>query len=91
MSGLNVDSDGLRLAAGRSEGLAADLTSPSTVSSGSGNAPTVAAVRAISTLIEAARADQAAYLSGGANALRSGATSYDETDNRSASKLAGTQ
>lgn len=88
MSGLNVDADGLRLAAGRSEGLATDLTALSTMGGGSGRVPTVAAVQAISALIESTRADQAAYLSGGANSLRSGASAYEGSDKGSASNIA---
>ncbi|AWG65285.1 hypothetical protein DDT46_16785 [Mycobacteroides abscessus] len=88
MSGLNVDADGLRMAAGRSEGLAADLTAPSTLGGESGGVPTVAAVQAISALIESTRADQAAFLSSGANSLRSGASAYTKTDTGNASNIA---
>ncbi|SIE00969.1 hypothetical protein [Mycobacteroides abscessus] len=88
MSGLSVDADGLRLAGARSDGLAADLTTPSGQTGGSGNVPTVAAVQAISALIESTRADQAVYLSGGANSLRSGASAYEGSDKGSASNIA---
>nr|WP_100463200.1 type VII secretion target [Mycobacteroides abscessus] len=89
MSGLSVDADGLRLAGARSESLAADLSAPSAVASGSNSDPTVGAVRAVSALIDAARADQTAYLSGHAQTLRSGASAYENTDKGSAGKING--
>ncbi|WP_100459189.1 hypothetical protein [Mycobacteroides abscessus] len=89
MSGLSVNADGLRLAGARSETLAADLAGPSVAASGSSSDPTVGAVRAVSALIDAARADHAAYLSGGAQTLASGASAYENTDKGSAGKING--
>ncbi|SIM82899.1 hypothetical protein [Mycobacteroides abscessus] len=90
MSGLSVDADGLRLAGTRSQSLADDLTGPSVAASGSSSDPTVGAVQAVSALVEAARADHAAYLSGRAQTLASDASAYEDTDKGSAGKISGT-
>ncbi|MBE5448391.1 hypothetical protein [Mycobacteroides abscessus] len=90
MSGLSVDADGLRLAGARSETLAAELVGPSVAASGSSSDPTVGAVQAVSALIDAARADHAAYLSGRAQTLASDASAYEDTDKGSAGKISGT-
>lgn len=90
MSGLSVDADGLRLAGTRSQSLADDLTGPSVAASGPSSDPTVGAVQAVSALVEAARADHAAYLSGRAQTLASGASAYEDTDKSSAGKINGT-
>ena len=89
VSRLSVDADGLRLAGMRSETLAAELAGPSLAASGSNSDPTVGAVQAVSALIEAARADHAAYLSGRAQTLASGASAYENTDKGSAGKISG--
>lgn len=90
MSGLSVNADGLRLAGARSESLAAELVGPSVAASGSSSDLTVGAVQAVSALIDAARADHAAYLSGRAQTLASEASAYEDTDNGSAGKISGT-
>lgn len=89
MSGLSVNADGLRLAGARSESLAAELVGPSVAASGSSSDPTVAAVQAVSALIDAARADHAAYLSGRAQTLASDASAYEDTDKGSAGNIGG--
>lgn len=89
MSGLSVDADGLRLAGARSESLAAELAGPSIAAGGSSNDPTVGAVQAVSAFIDAARADHAAYLSGRAQTLASGASAYENIDKGSAGKIGG--
>lgn len=90
MSGLSVNADGLRLAGARSESLAAELVGPSVAASGSSSDPTVGAVQAVSALIDAARADHAAYLSGRAQTLASDASAYEDTDKGSSGKISGT-
>ncbi len=89
MSGLSVDTDGLRLAGARSESLAAELVGPSVAASGSSSDPTVGAVQAVSALIDAARADHTAYLSGRAQTRASEASAYENTDKGSAGKING--
>ncbi|SKN09295.1 Uncharacterised protein [Mycobacteroides abscessus subsp. massiliense] len=90
MSGLSVNADGLRLAGARSESLAAELVGPSVAASGSSSDPTVGAVQAVSALIDAARADHAAYLAGRAQTLASDASAYEDTDKGSSGKISGT-
>ncbi|RIR65452.1 type VII secretion target [Mycobacteroides abscessus] len=87
---LNVDPDGLRHAAGRSEALAGDMSAPSVAGGGSSSDPTVGAVQAISAHQTSSHADQTAFLSGRAGMLRSGANGYESTDNGSANKITGT-
>lgn len=86
---LGVDPEGLRSAAASGEELSAGLATPISTGSVGGDVPTAAAVQAVSALIEAVRADQAAYLSGRATLLASGANGYESTDTRSAGQIDG--
>lgn len=87
---LNVNPDGLRSAAARSDDLASELDSSNGAGSGGGSQPTASAVQAVHALISGVRADHAAYLSGRSNVLKNGANGYQNTDDGSANKFKGT-
>lgn len=87
---LNVNADGLRRAAGRSDDLASELNSSNGAGSAGGSQPTGAAVQAVHALISGVRADQSAFLSGRSGTLRAGANGYQNTDNGSAQTFKGT-
>lgn len=87
---LNVSPDALRRAAGASDDLASSLSSVGDAGSAGGSQPTAAAVQAVHALIAGVRADQAAFLSGRAGTLTSGAGGYENTDDGSAQKFTGT-
>ncbi|SIE26408.1 type VII secretion target [Mycobacteroides abscessus] len=81
---LNVDPGGLRRAASHSDDLASSLYGSTHAGSAGGSQPTAAAVRAVHALLSSVRADQAAFLSGRAGTLTSGANGYENTDSGSA-------
>lgn len=87
---LNVDPGGLRRAASHSDDLASSLSVPTIAGSGGGSQPTAGAVQSVHALVNRVRADQAAFLSGRAGTLTSGANGYENTDDGSAQKFTGT-
>lgn len=83
---LNVDADGLRSGAARSDGLASSLSTGSAAISGS--QPSHAGVSAILAAADAVRGRQSARMSGHADTLRSGAGDYDSIERRNAADIA---
>jgi hypothetical protein len=87
---LNVSPDALRRAASHSDDLSRELSGLGEEGSAGGSQPTAAAVRAVHALVTSVRADQAAFLSGRAGTLTTGANGYENTDDGSAQKFTGT-
>lgn len=87
---MQVTPDGLRLAAGSDESSAVDLADRAGLSSSSGAGATVSAVEAVYTALACIRTDQTTYLQVSAESLRSGASSYEESDVEGARSIART-
>ncbi|CPX22408.1 Uncharacterised protein [Mycobacteroides abscessus] len=81
---LNVDPGGLRRAASHSDDLSRELSCVGDAGSAGGSQPTAGAVQSVHALVASVRADQAAFLSGRAGTLTSGANGYENTDSGSA-------
>ncbi|MFT9533758.1 hypothetical protein ACM0AX_10895 [Mycobacteroides abscessus subsp. abscessus] len=83
---LDVNSDGLRSEAARSDAVASSLSNSPTIASG--GQPSHAGVAAILSAAAAVRDSQAQRASTHASTLRSGAGAFDSTEGRSAADIA---